>query len=327
MSDPFVLTVGCIGQGLWRSTDAGGTFTRIRNGVYVEGDVRALTVSPDDPRRLLAGFDNGVFESRDAGLNWKQLGGPFDGRQVWSIAFEPNDPRTVLVGVCPSAVFRSRDGGATWQTLPTTAPVECAASIKHTRITCIRVDDVDRKTLWVGCEIGQMHRSTDDGATWTMTDKGLANPDIHGVAVVPGGPNRRRVIAATQTDAFRSDDGGESWQAYNLKDKFTWGYSRAIAVKADDPAVVFLGIGEGPPGFAGDLLRSDDAGDTWTRLNLPGRVNSTIWNIAVHKANPRRVFASTVSGQIFHSEDGGRSFAKLDKEFGEIRGLAWSPAA
>lgn len=326
MPAPYVLTVGCIGQGLWRSVDGGESFTRLRNGVYVEGDVRALVVAPNDPKRLLAGFEHGVFETRDAGLNWQQVHGPFDGKQVWSIAFDPGEPTTVFVGICPSAVFRSRDGGATWETLSTTAPVECAASIKHTRITCIRVDDVDGRTLWVGCEIGQMHRSTDGGRTWVQTDNGLANPDIHNVCVVPGGPSRRRVIAATQTDTFRSDDGGASWRPYNLKEKFPWGYSRSLAVKPDNPQVVFLGIGEGPPGFAGDLLRSDDAGESWARLNLPGRVNSTIWNIAVHASDPSRVFASTVSGQIFRSEDGGRRFMKLDKEFGEIRGLAWSPA-
>lgn len=322
---PYVLTVGCIGQGLWRSVDSGNSFTRIRTGVAVEGHVRALVVDPRDPKRLLAGFDPGVFQTRDSGLTWTQVRGPFDARQVWSIAFDPTVAGTIYVGVCPSAVFRSRDDGATWETLPTTAPVECSASIKHTRITCVRVDDVDKKTIWVGCEIGRMHRSTDGGMTWTQTDNGLANPDIHSVAVVPGGPAGRRVIAATQSDTFHSDDGGASWQAYNLKDKFPWGYSRSLAIKADDPRVVFLGIGEGPPGFAGDLLRSDDAGDTWVRLNLPGRVNSTIWNIAVHPAEPARVFANTVSGQIFHSEDGGKSFVKLDKEFGEIRGLAWSP--
>ncbi|MFO0843905.1 MAG: hypothetical protein U0797_16165 [Gemmataceae bacterium] len=106
-------------------------------------------------------------------------------------------------------------------------------------------------------------------------------------------------------------------------------YTRAIAQRAGSPEVIFLGTGDGPPGSVGAIVVSRDAGRTWHPARMPGRANSTIWNFAVHPADPDLVYASSVSGQVYRSLDGGVSWAKLDREFGEVRGLAcrWSGTA
>ena len=87
-----------------------------------------------------------------------------------------------------------------------------------------------------------------------------------------------------------------------------------------------LGNGTGPPGWEGTIGRSTDGGETWAEAAMPGRANSTIWAFALHDADPRLIYAASVSGQVYRSLDGGESWERLAKEFGEIRALAWTPA-
>jgi hypothetical protein len=58
---------------------------------------------------------------------------------------------------------------------------------------------------------------------------------------------------------------------------------------------------------------------------MPGRANSTMWNFAVHAADSELIYASSVHGLVYRSIDGGASWHKLAREFGEIRALAWTP--
>jgi len=73
------------------------------------------------------------------------------------------------------------------------------------------------------------------------------------------------------------------------------------------------------------VVRSLDGGVTWQPAQMPGRANSTIWNFAVHAADPDLAYASSVSGEVYRSVDGGATWQKLAREFGEIRALAWTP--
>ena len=57
---------------------------------------------------------------------------------------------------------------------------------------------------------------------------------------------------------------------------------------------------------------------------MPGRANGTVWTFAVHPADPSLVYAAGVNGQVYRSTDGGASWEKLQREFGEIRALAWT---
>jgi photosystem II stability/assembly factor-like uncharacterized protein len=104
-----------------------------------------------------------------------------------------------------------------------------------------------------------------------------------------------------------------------------WSYCRALAQKSGAPEVVFLGNGDAPPGSVGIVARSVDGGETWQKPSMPGLANSTLWNFAVHPADPELIYAASVSGQVYRSTDGGASWLKLAREFGEIRALAWTP--
>jgi photosystem II stability/assembly factor-like uncharacterized protein len=144
---------------------------------------------------------------------------------------------------------------------------------------------------------------------------------VHGIAVTRSGAGAARVLASTNRGLHISDNDGATWRFVELDSP--WQYTRAVVTRADDPSIVFLANGNGPPGNDGRLLRSRDGGDSWEKLPLPGELNSTVWCIATHASNPSLLFVCTNLGQLFRSTDGGDSWTRLPHEFGEIRALHW----
>jgi photosystem II stability/assembly factor-like uncharacterized protein len=316
--------VGTIGEGLWRSTDEGETFTRASDGMFVECHVRALAVHPRDPRVLYLGNELGLFRSNDGATTWSRVGSPLNGKQIWSLLLLPHNPEVILAGTCPSQIFRSADGGQSWAEAKVNIVQECPRII-HTRVTALLGDLEDAETVWAGVEIDGLFRSRDQGRTWQPYGQGLSSRDIHALAIVARNGRGGRMLAATNNDLNLSTDGGESWRPLQIGKSMPWSYCRALAQPAGQPEVILLGNGDGPPGSAGAVGRSTDAGSTWQPARMPGQANSTIWNFAVHAAKPSLVFASSVSGEVYRSRDGGTSWEKLPREFGEIRALAWTP--
>jgi photosystem II stability/assembly factor-like uncharacterized protein len=324
MIQPHRLYVGTIGEGLFRSTDGGGTFARACEGMFVECHVRALAVHPRDPNTLLLGSEQGLFRSNDGAGRWSLVESPLTGLQIWSILLLPGDPEVILVGTCPSRLFRSGDGGRRWTEPPVRMLQECPR-IVHTRVTTLTADPTDPATVWAGVEIDGLYRSRDGGQTWQAGGRGLSSRDIHALAILPGNGRPKRLLAATNNDMNLSSDDGETWQALRVGQALPWSYCRALAQPCGKPDVVLLGHGDGPPGSAGIVALSTDAGASWRPAQMPGRANSTIWNFAVHAADPQLIYASSVSGEVYRSTDGGLSWEKLAREFGEVRALAWTP--
>lgn len=323
MADTTLVYVGTVGQSLWRSRDGGLTFTRASAGVHPESDVRALLVHPEEPTLLHLGTETGLFVSRDGADTWEHVASPMDGRQIWSLARDPRNADVLYAGTCPPALFRSADGGRSWEELPADLPDRCVGGAPLTpRVTCITVDGRDG-TIFAGIEIAGARRSRDNGRTWETLSEGLSSQDIHGLAAVWNG--KRTLIATTNNDVNRSDDDGDTWTPLQVKQTFPWPYTRGCAVSAEDPHTVWVGAGNGPPGNQGALYRTSDLGATWEKLGLPQVTNSTVWNLAFHRSDPRRVYVSSVSGQIYRTLDGGDSWSKLPMEFGEVRALAWAP--
>jgi photosystem II stability/assembly factor-like uncharacterized protein len=133
------------------------------------------------------------------------------------------------------------------------------------------------------------------------------------------------VFASTARELFISVDMGEKWQPLGVKAKWPLPYARGIAVKADDPGVLYAGCGETTTGEKGQVLRSTDAGERWEILTLPAPANSTIWGLATHPAEANRILAFSLFGEVYVSDDAGDSWAKIGREFGEIRAAAWLP--
>jgi photosystem II stability/assembly factor-like uncharacterized protein len=172
-------------------------------------------------------------------------------------------------------------------------------------------------------EIDGVFRSMDGGDSWTHLETGLYDPDIHAVTIAPTHP--RRLYASTARDMFVSSDLGDTWQPLGIKQKWPLPYARGIAVKADDPGVLFAGCGETTTGEKGYVLRSTNFGEGWEVLPLPTQANATLWGLATHPANGDRIIAFSLFGEVYVTENGGTSWRKIPREFGEIRAAAWLP--
>jgi photosystem II stability/assembly factor-like uncharacterized protein len=316
------LFVGTIGEGVWRSDDGGETFARKSDGMFVECHVRALVIDPRDPRVIHVGTEQGLFRSDDAADNWRRVDSALDGLQIWSILHLPTAPDIMLVGTCPSRLFRSADGGGAWKEAAARMRSDCPRIIS-TRVTALCAHPTNAAIVWAGVEIDGVYRSQDGGQSWQAVGTGLSSLDIHDLAYVPGG----RLLASTNNDVNLSLDEGETWRPLLLRQALPLPYFRGLAQRRGRPEELLLGNGDGPPGTTGLVARSLDGGATWRPARMPGRANSTLWNFAVHATKPELAYASSVSGQLYRSNDGGESWQKLRREFGEIRALAWAPSA
>jgi photosystem II stability/assembly factor-like uncharacterized protein len=283
--------------------------------------IQALVAHPAEPHSIFAGGDTGLFVSRNGGADWQRVGAPGNVPTIWSLAIDPGDPRVLFAGTRPAGVYRSRDGGQRWEKLALPIAAEC--SIGTPFVTSVMVDPDDHQLVWAGVEIDGVFRSQDGGETWTHVETGLYDPDIHAMTIAATHP--KRVFASTAREMFTSVDTGETWQPLGVKAKWPLPYARGMAVKADDPAVLFAGCGETTTGETGHVLRSTDVGQTWEILSLPVPPNATIWGLATHAANADRILAFSLFGEVYISEDAGDSWRKVGREFGEIRAAAWLP--
>jgi photosystem II stability/assembly factor-like uncharacterized protein len=324
MTGPHRLYVGTIGEGLFRSLDGGETFARTCDGMFVECHVRALAVHPHDANVIFLGSEQGLFRTSDGANQWSRVESPLDGRQIWCILLAPHRPDTMLVGTRPAGLFLSEDGGNSWS-MPVARMLQNCPRILHTRVTCLAADPEEPKTFWAGVEIDGIFRSRDSGRTWESVGQGLSSRDIHSLAFAAAGNGRWNMLAATNNDLNLSTDRGETWQPMGIGKVMPWSYCRTLGQPIGRAEQLLLGNGDAPPGSAGLIARSTDGGRTWAPAHMPGRANSTIWNFAVHEADPSLIYAASVSGEIYRSTDAGQSWMKLAREFGEIRALAWTP--
>ncbi len=193
-------------------------------------------------------------------------------------AIDPVDPDTLFAGTRPAGVYRSRDGGMRWDKLAVDIAREC--SIGKPFVTSVIVDPDDHRIVWAGVEIDGVFRSLDGGDTWTHLKNGLYDPDVHDMTIAATRP--KRLFVSTARDMFLSDDLGDTWHPLSIKEKWPLPYARGIAVKPDDPGVLYAGCGETTTGEKGHVLRTTDYGQRWEVLPLPAPANATIWGLATN---------------------------------------------
>lgn len=339
MSQLYVATNGL---SVWNSVDLGETLTRMSTGtgMYSGSQVWALALHPSSPEVLLAGTNSGVYRLDQQDKNWTHIESPMDEAMlVTALAYAPDNPDVILAGTQPAALYRSDDGGRSWQKLdvplkpyaltgyylgdkPFPEGHPASYGRKHwTRVTQIVFDSADSTRVWAGVEIDGAWRSVDAGKRWERCSADFKSQDIHGFTVVHNG--RRFVFATTDAGLHVSEDGGKSWVMRPIESE--WQYTRSIAERPDKTGVMFMTNGDGPPGTSGRLFRSRNYGADWEDVRLPGRVESSAYFLAMNPADPMLIYAAATLGQIYRSTDGGESWTALKRRLGEIRAIAWLP--
>ena len=329
MADKMTILVGTVGQGIIRSGDGGDNWQRvgINQGLHSDALVRTVVNHPQQPEILFSGTDKGLYRSGDAGLTWRRVESPLSASCVWAIAIDAADPSVMYAGTGtpdPAGLFRSTDGGDTWEKRPVEVAETCPA-VGVPRVTGIAIDPANRRDIWAGFEVDGVRRSTDGGDTWHKVNHGaIPNLDIHNVAVTAGPP--KTVVVVVNDDVYTSGDDGASWQAVNARQNFPYTYPRGIMVQPDDPQTIFLTLGDTTPGRVGAVMRSKDTGRTWESLPLPTPPNTAMWVVNAQPFDPAVVLAGSRYGYLYRSDDRGDSWQKLWREFSEISAVTWVPA-
>jgi hypothetical protein len=330
------LYVATNGLSVWKSDDLGQTIARMPTGtnLYSGSQVWALASHPATPRYVFAGTDSGLQRLDRSENRWIRVASPMDDeRLVTAIALAPDDPRIIVVGTQPAALYRSTDGGASWARIETAMRRFTSSGfygdegksmpgepVRHwTRVTQIQFDPTEPKRLWAGVEIDGLWASRDGGLRWERKTEGLETDDIHGFALPRGGP----LFATTNAGLHVSRDLGTSWSFERIDS--AWQYTRSIIARPDGSGTLFMTNGNGPPGTGGRLFRSRDGGTTWRDVPLPGTVESSLYFLAAHPADPMLLFAAATLGQLWRSTDGGERWTALPARLPEIRALLWVP--
>ncbi len=297
---PFTYYFGGTGGGVWKTTDGGQSWENISDGFF-GGSIGAVAVSEWDPNVIYVGGGEktvrgnvshgyGMWKSVDAGKTWTFIGLE-DTRHIPRIRIHPRNPDLVYVAALghlfgpneQRGVFRSKDGGRTWEKIlyvnEHAGAVDLILDPSNPRILYATTWRVRRTpySLESGGEGSALWKSTDGGDTWTeLTGKKNGLPEgtlgIIGVTVSPANPNRVwAIVEAREGGVFRSDDGGETWTRINddrnLRQR-AWYYTRIYADPKNADQVYVLNV---------QFWRSKDGGKTYESIRTPHGDHHDLW--------------------------------------------------
>ena len=289
VQQPNVFYVGVNNGGVWKTTDYGLTWTPIFDDQPTQS-IGAVAVAPSDPNVVYVGsgeglqrpdlsVGDGIYKSTDAGRTWTHLG-LRDARQIGALIVDPRDPNRVFVAALghpygandERGVFRSVDGGRTWQ--------KVLYEDENTGAIDVELDPTNPQVvyaaLWAARQAPWEYNNAYTGAT-----SGL----------------------------FKSSDGGDTWQPLTRGlPTAAQGRSRiGIGIAPSNPRRIYAWVTASRE--AAGIYRSDDAGESWTRVNDEPRVwgrGDDFANVRVDPLNPDIVYAANTS--TYKSIDGGRTF-------------------
>jgi photosystem II stability/assembly factor-like uncharacterized protein len=319
--NPNLFYIGVNNGGVWKTTDAGRTWVPIFDG-QPTGSIGALAVAPSNPDIIYVGSGeglrrpdlstgDGIYKSTDAGHTWRHLG-LRDGQQITNVIVDPQDPNRVFVAVLghpygPNSergVFRSTDGGETWQKIfykdDDTGATDLAFDPKNPQTLYADMWSSRRPPWTTGNPLeghtGGLFKSSDGGDTWHPLAKGLPTNAQGlgriGFGISPSNPNRMYALVDAAPEVgglYRSDDAGESWQRVNHEERI-WGRGSDFAwvrVAPDNPDTIYI--------CNTSTYRSSDAGTSFTAIKgAPGGDDyHTVW---INPENPRIILLASDQG-------------------------------
>ncbi|GHM99320.1 hypothetical protein WSM22_08100 [Cytophagales bacterium WSM2-2] len=323
---PNLFYFGSTGGGVWRTTDAGNTWSNISDGFF-GGSIGAVAVSEWDNNVIYVGqgegtvrgnvsFGHGIFRSTDAGKTWTFCGLK-NSNHVLRIRIHPKNPDLVYAAVLgdlfkPSeerGIYRSDDGGKNWKRILFANADAGAADLcmdpNNPRILFASTWRIRRTpySLESGGEGSALWKSTDGGETWKNISSNEGLPKgiwgISGVSVSPVNSNRVYAIIENENGGvYRSDDGGEKWTKMNddrsLRQR-AWYYSKIYADTKDVDIVYVMNV---------SYHKSKDGGKTFRSMNANHGDHHDLW--IAPEDNQRMIIADDGGGEV--SFDGGENW-------------------
>jgi photosystem II stability/assembly factor-like uncharacterized protein len=326
---PLTFYFGAVAGGVFRSDNAGQSWTPL----FDKQDnlsVGALAVAESDPNIIYVGtgeacirgnvtYGKGVYRSDDAGHTWRHVG--LEGtRQIGRVLVHPRNPDLVYVAALGHAfgpnpergVFRSRDGGLTWEKVlfknADTGAIDLAFDPANPQVLFAALWQVRRQpwSLESGGPGSGLYRSQDGGSTWTrLAGHGLPDGDLGRIGLAVSPMDGRRVYAAIeakQGGLFVSDDGGANWIKVNDDERIrqrAWYFSHIWADPKARDTIYLANTG---------LFRSTDAGRTLQLLPARHGDHHGLW---IDPDDPRRMIESSDGGASI-SLDGGQTWSRTD---------------
>jgi hypothetical protein len=314
--------------------------------------------SPADPNRLYASQSGGWFgqliqRSDDGGKSWEPVGNefryegdpgthqhydgtprPWEFTRVWHLEPSPTDPDTVYAGVEDAGLFRSADGGQTWQELSGLRDVKGAQWAPGAGGLCLHtivLHPEDPARMHVAISAAGVFRTDDAGKTWRATNRGLLtdgipSPDaevghcVHRIARHPENPET--LYMQKHWDVMRSDDGGDNW--YEISGNLPSDFGFPIEVHPHEPDTVYVvpiksDYEHVPPDGKLRVYRSRTGGNEWEPLTrgLPQEhcyVNVLRDAMAVDSLESAGVYFGTTGGQVYASADSGDTWAPIVRD-------------
>jgi photosystem II stability/assembly factor-like uncharacterized protein len=254
---------------------------------------------------------------------------PWEFKRVWHIEPSLDDPNTAYAGVEDAAIFKTTDGGKTWNELaglrghgtgPQWSPGAGGMGL-HT----IVLDPKNKNRIYIAISAAGAFRTDDGGKTWKPINKGLKsdyipNPEaqvghcVHRIAIHPSKPDT--VFMQKHWDIMRTDNAGDQWTEVSGNLPTDFGFP--IDVHAHEPETIYVvpitsDSLHYPPEGKLRVYRSKSGGNEWEALTngLPQSdcyVNVLRDAMAVDALDPCGIYFGTTGGQVYASADAGNSW-------------------